>query len=194
MKTAAIRIIKNEHLAIGTVLYALHYLIKGMRKGDEPNFPLLRAILDYIVSYPDRWHHPKEDEYLFAAVKRRTREADALIARLEREHALGHPMVEELKQHLIAFQNGDEAAGQDFCATAVRYAEFEWAHLRTEEDALIPIAERVLTDEDWTTIHAAFRANDNPLFGIKPKDEADALYQRILDLAPAPIGSDGERS
>lgn len=188
MKVAAIRIIKNEHLAIGTVLYALHYLIKGIRKGNEPNFPLLRAILDYIVSYPDRWHHPKEDEYLFTAVKRRTREADTLIARLEREHTLGYPMVEEMKLQLIAFQNGNEEAGKNFCATAVRYAEFEWQHLRTEEDALIPIAERVLTEEDWTTIHAAFRANDNPLFGIKPKDEADALYQRILDLAPPPIG------
>ena len=94
---------------------------------------------------------------------------------------------------ILFMDEGHEAAGQDFCAIAVRYAEFEWAHLRTEEDALIPIAERVLTDEDWTTIHAAFRANDNPLFGIKPKDEADALYQRILDLAPPPIGSGNDR-
>ena len=88
MRPEAIQIIKDEHLAISAVLYSLRYLVKAMRGGATPNFPLLRAILDYIVSYPDRWHHPKEDKYLFAAVKRRTQEADALIAKLEREHAL----------------------------------------------------------------------------------------------------------
>ena len=42
--------------------------------------------------------------------------------------------------------------------------------------------------DDWAAINTAFRENDNPLFGIKPKEEAELLYQRILSLAPAPIG------
>jgi hemerythrin-like domain-containing protein len=188
VKTAAIQILKNEHLAIAAVLYALHWLARGMRKGEAPNFPVLRAILDYIVSYPDRWHHPKEDTHLFTAIRSRTHEADALIARLEREHRLGHPMVEDLKRELIALQNGEDGALEAFCSCAIRYAELEWRHLRTEEDQLLPIAERVLLPEDWRAIHEAFLENDNPLFGIKPKDEADALYQRILALAPSPIG------
>ncbi|WP_332672112.1 hemerythrin domain-containing protein [Aromatoleum sp.] len=188
MKPEAIQIIRDEHLAISAVLYSLRYLVKEMRKGAAPNFALLRAILDYIVSYPDRWHHPKEDKYLFAAVRRRTREADTLIARLEREHRLGYPMVEDLKKHLLAFQAGDEAARDAFFATADRYAELEWEHLRAEEDVFLPIAERVLSREEWAEIAAAFRENDNPLFGIKPKDEAEVLYQRILSLAPSPMG------
>lgn len=188
MRPEAIQIIKDEHLAISAVLYSLRYLVKEMRKGSAPNFPLLKAILDYIVSYPDRWHHPKEDKYLFAAVRRRTREADKLIERLEREHSLGYPMVEELKRDLIAFQNGDPKARERFYATADRYAELEWEHLHTEEEVFMPIAERVLTAEDWAEIHTAFRENDNPLFGIKPKEEAESLYQKILSLAPAPMG------
>ncbi|MDO9596306.1 MAG: hemerythrin domain-containing protein [Azoarcus sp.] len=188
MRPEAIQIIKDEHLAISAVLYSLRYLIKQMRSGSSPNFPLLKAILDYIVSYPDRWHHPKEDKYLFAAVKRRTHEADALIAKLEREHQLGYPMMEALKKQLTAFQNGDATAREQFFETAEHYAELEWAHLSTEEDVFIPIAERVLTTEDWAEINTAFRENDNPLFGIKPKEEAEALYQKILALAPAPMG------
>lgn len=188
MRPEAIQIIKDEHLAISAVLYSLRYLVKEMRKGAKPNFPVLRSILDYIVSYPDRWHHPKEDKYLFAAVKRRTHDADDLIAKLEREHALGYPMIENLTKQLVAFQNGDPDAREAFFAGADRYAELEWAHLRTEEDVFLPIAERCLTEQDWTDIHTAFRENDNPLFGIKPKEEAETLYQRILALAPAPIG------
>ena len=60
MKPEAIQIIKDEHLAIAAVMYCLRYLVRQMRDhGEAPNFPLLHAILDYVVSYPDRWHHPK---------------------------------------------------------------------------------------------------------------------------------------
>lgn len=188
MRPEAIQIIKDEHAAIAAVLYTLRYLVKHMRAGETPNFPLLRAILDYIVSYPDRWHHPKEDQFLFAAIKSKTQEADKLVASLEREHQLGYPMIEDLKQKLINFQNAVEGSPEAFYALAERYVELEWGHMRKEEDDLIPIAEKVLTPEDWKTITQAFRENDNPLFGIKPKEEAERLYQRILDLAPAPIG------
>ncbi len=189
MSQNAIRTIKDEHLAIAAVLYSLRYLVGQVRSGAEPNFPLLRAILDYIVSYPDRWHHPKEDKYLFAAVRRRTREADAVISQLEREHAQGAPMIAELTRKLMAYQAGDVAEGESFNELASRYAIFEWQHLRTEEEILLPIAERVLTPADWVEIDTAFRENDNPLFGIKPREEAETLYQRIMALTPAPIGS-----
>lgn len=193
MRPEAIRIIVDEHSAISAVLYALRYLVRQMRDGgEEPNFPLLRAILDYIVSYPDRWHHPKEDRFLFAAIRRRTHDADALLADLEREHRIGYPMIEDLKHRLIDFQNGEPGAREDFFDLAGRYVQLEWAHMRKEEDLLMPIAERVLDKADWEEIDQAFRENDNPLFGIKPKDEADRLYQRILSLAPAPIGRAGE--
>ncbi len=189
MRPEAIQIIKDEHLAIAAVLYCLRYIVKEVKdEGKAPDFVLLRAILDYIVSYPDRWHHPKEDKYLFAAVRARSHEADELIARLEKEHQDGYPMVEDLKTRLIDWQQGRAGAQEAFCATVARYLELEWGHMRTEEDLLMPIAERTLTADDWAAINTAFRENDNPLFGIKPKEEAELLYQRILSLAPAPIG------
>ena len=188
MRVTAIQVIRDEHLAISAVLYSLRYLVRAMRRGERPDFELLKALLDYIVSYPDRWHHPKEDKYLFTAVRRRTHEADALIDKLEREHQLGYPMIEQLKADLTAFHGGNEAARDRFFDTAERYAELEWQHLQTEEDVFLPIAERVLTAADWVEIDAAFAENDNPLFGIKPRDEAEALYQKILSLAPAPLG------
>ncbi|PWC39440.1 hemerythrin domain-containing protein [Azospirillum sp. TSO35-2] len=184
----AIRIIKDEHFAIAAVLHALRFQIRAVKDGAPPDFVLLHAILDYIVSYPDRWHHPKEDKFLFAAVRRRSAEADALIGKLEREHALGYPMIETLKRQLVCYEAGDPGAREAFFATAESYATFEYAHLQTEEEQLLPLAERLLTAEDWAAIDAAFQENDNPLFGIKPKDEAERLYQRILALAPAPIG------
>lgn len=191
MEPVAIQILKDEHSAIAAVLYTLRYLVKQMREaGNAPNFPLLRAILDYIVSYPDRWHHPKEDDFLFAAVKRQTKEADALIADLEQEHKTGYQMIENLKQLLLGFQNNQPGAGEAFFKQAERYVQFEWEHMRKEEDELVPIAKHTLSSADWIEINSAFHENDNPLFGIKPREEAERLFQRILSLAPPPIGCD----
>jgi hemerythrin-like domain-containing protein len=194
MSPEAVKIIKDEHLTIAAVLYCLRYHAHQFRyENQEPDFLLLSAILDYLSSYPDRCHHPKEESTLFAAIAKRTDEADSLIRQLEGEHQDGYAMVEHMKLELLAFQHGEPDASVQFFNAVEAYAALEHAHMRSEEDRLLTIAEKVLTTADWKAIGASFRENDNPLFGIRPKQEADRLYRRILELAPTPLGY-GKRS
>ena len=189
MHPAAIQIIRDEHLAIAAVLYSLRFLVRRMRtEGAAPDFPLVHAMLDYIVEYPDRWHHPKESEYLFKALRKRNSDAGALIDELESEHRKGDLLIADLNNKLTAFENGDRDALVAFAAAVEEYAQMQWEHIRKEEDVLMPLAERSLKADDWRRVAEAFQENDNPLYGIKPKDEAERLYQKILSLAPPPIG------
>ena len=190
MRPTAIQIIRDEHLAIAAVLYGLRYIARRIRDGGaQPDFQLLHAMFDYIVEYPDRWHHPKESDYVFKAVRERNPDARELLDELEEEHKEGDRLIEDLKGKLIRLERGGGDTRVLFVDAVERYAEFQWEHIRKEEDRLMPIAEKSLTAEDWRRIAAAFRENDNPLFGIKPKDEAERLYQKILSLAPPPIGT-----
>lgn len=183
MKPVALRIIRDEHLAISAVLFALRHAVRQARaNAADADFTLLHAILDYIVAYPDRWHHPKEDDFLFAALRGRSAEADKLIAILEREHRDGYPMITAMQRLLDDFEAS--ANSTPFCDAAEAYISFEWAHLRREEDRLLPLAEALIPAAEWARIDAAFLENDNPLAGIRPKDEGDALYRRIVDLSP----------
>ncbi len=183
MKPVALQIIRDEHLAISAVLFALRHAARAIRKQPgSADFTLLHAILDYIVAYPDRWHHPKEGQFLFAALQGRSAEADRLIATLEREHVEGYPMIAAMQRLLDAFEAG--AHCDAFCDAAEEYVRFEWAHMRREEDRLLPLAEHLIPAEEWERIDAAFLENDNPLHGLRPKDEAEALYRRIIDLDP----------
>src|SRR5438093_8487193 len=101
MRPAAIQIIRDEHLAIAAVLYSLRFLVRRMRtEGVPPEFPLLHAMLDYIVEYPDRWHHPKESQYLFKSLRERNSSAGALIDELEGEHRKGDLLIVDLKHKL----------------------------------------------------------------------------------------------
>lgn len=183
-KPAALEIIRDEHLAIAAVLFALRHAVRVARENPAAaDFTLLHAILDYIVAYPDRWHHPKEDEFLFAALRGRSVEGDRLIAILEREHHEGYPRIAAMQALLDAFEAGTDSVG--FLDAADEYVRFEWAHMRREEDRLLPLAEQLIPAAEWARIDAAFLENDNPLSGIRPKDEGEALYRRIIELNPS---------
>jgi hypothetical protein len=57
-----------------------------------------------------------------------------------------------------------------------------------EEREILPLAERVLTEEDWSELDEAFGANRDALAGSLPEAEYAALFSRIVHLVPAPVG------
>ena len=189
MKHEAATILRDEHRSLGAVVHALQFLVREIHdKGRTPDFRLLHAMLYYIREYPERLHHPKEDRYLFAALKRRTHEADAIIADLEREHAQGEELLNDLTVALSIFEAGAKEGQQRFSREVSRFADFYWSHMQKEEDQVLPVAERALTEEDWRGIHAAFSANQDPNFSGDAQDEFRRLFTRIVNLTPAPLG------
>ena len=63
----SLRIIRDEHRSMSSVLQALKELARMARDpGVRPDFRAFRAIVRYIDEYPEVMHHPKEDGFLFA--------------------------------------------------------------------------------------------------------------------------------
>ena len=188
----AIQIIRDEHRSIASVLHGLKELARQAQDPRvKPGFEVLRAMIRYIDEFPERLHHPKEDEYLFAAVQVRVPQAKPLVASLKEEHEQGARLVRELERSLMLFEDAWPAGAREFLERVDQYADFERAHMRREERQLLPLAEQHLTALDWRGIDAAFDANRNPLAGIRERD-FEALFRKIVNLAPAPVGF-GER-
>jgi len=185
----ALAVIRDEHRSLVAVLQGLQFLVRDIRdRGVEPDFDLFSLIVDYIEIFPEKLHHPKENDYLFKAVRTRTAEANAVLDELEREHAQCDALIHSLRHALARYRVGGAQGYEAFAAAVEDYLDFHWKHMRKEEDGVIPLAERVLTDADWTAIDAAFKANDDPLFGPQPKQEFRKLFQLIVTRAPAPLG------
>jgi len=188
----AIAILKSEHRSISAVLHGLKELARMAQDAKvKPRFQVLRSMLRYIDEYPERLHHPKEDEHLFARVLQRAPEARALVDQLQAEHREGAQLIRELERALLFFEEGWPAGAPGFSQAVEAYAEFHWKHMRKEEQELLPIAERVLTAGDWNAIDHAFAANRDPVANIEHRDY-EKLFTRIANLAPEPVGL-GER-
>lgn len=185
----AIGIIRGEHRGLAAVLSCLDGALREVERGaQEPDFELFRLILSYIDSFLDRYHHPKEDEYLFRRLRARDPDAAALLDDLEHEHEHVGPELTKLKDALDAYEREGASRLADFRAAVDRYNAFEWEHMRKEEEEIIPLAREKLADEDWAEIDDAFLANDDPLFGDKPREEFRKLFSNIVRLAPPPHG------
>lgn len=185
----AIAIIRAEHRSLAAIVHGLRYLVREIReRGAKPDFGLLGAMVYYIDTFAERYHHPKEDQYLFKLLRARCAEAAPLLDDLEREHAAGAQKVRELEQALSRFQQGGDVEFPAFAATVEDYAAFHWEHMRKEERDVMPLAEEHLTPGDWEAIDAAFEGHTDPLFGVDQNAPWEQLFRRIVHLAPPPIG------
>jgi hemerythrin-like domain-containing protein len=192
MNRPAIKIIRAEHQALAAMLSSITLMLSEQRRnGHEPtprDFEVLRAMLFYIDEYPERLHHRQESDLLFPMVRARSHDADEALDRLDRDHAAGESAIRRLEHALLAWEMLGSSRQPAFESALERYLDFYRAHMRLEEDVILPLALKVLTDDDWTRLDAAFDQHRDPLTGHAPPAEYEALFSRIVRLAPAPIG------
>lgn len=189
MTHSSLQIIRDEHAAVAAVLRSLVMMMER-GPGDEPErfFDVVRAMLFYIDEFPERLHHPKESDLLFPRLARVAPELMPVIRRLESDHMNGEGKVRELQHLLLAWELIGETRRVAFTDAAQAYVGFYLDHMRTEETQILPVAQKVLTAEDWVQLDAAFQHERDPLAGGLRDPSYDRLFTRIVLTAPAPIG------
>jgi hemerythrin-like domain-containing protein len=184
----AIRILRDEHRSMSAVLHGLQELARTAQNPSvRPDFAVFRAMIYYIDAFPERLHHPKEDDVLFPRVLVRSPAAGWLVQQLRAEHVKGASLIRDLEAALIAFEMAWPFSADRFAEAVSAYAQFHWDHMRKEEQVLLPLADVVLTEEDWNSVAAAFERNEDPIADLREKDFAE-LFSRIVSIAPAPVG------
>jgi len=189
MTHATLRIIREEHAALSAMLRSILLLLaRHRRQGTLPDFTALRAMLFYVDEFPEKRHHLKESQLLFPKLRARTPLSRELLDHLDEDHARGERRIRDLEHSLLGFEMMGEARRQAFEQAAERYVDFYLGHMAMEEQHILPLAERVLTSDDWAELDAAFGANRDPLAGHAPEDDYRALFTRIVNAVPAPLG------
>ena len=189
----ALTIIRDEHRTISAILHGMEYLVRKIRAQSKKIDPrVFHAMLYYLDTFSERAHHPKEDQFLFSALRSRGAGAQALITELEKEHAGGEDALRRLAQALNRYEQGGEKEFSGFEGAVERFVGSYREHMRKEEELLFPLAEKLLTKEDWAGIDRAFEENRDPLAGSRNTRDFDKLFERIVELAPPPIGLGSE--
>jgi branched-chain amino acid transport system ATP-binding protein len=181
-------IIKSEHQNLAAVLFSMEHLIVEIENGKHPDFAVFHGLFTYINRFLDRYHHPKENLYLFPRVLVRAPDTKDLIQELGRQHSEGEILFVEMLKALSAYEFSGDSEFPLFRDSLLKYTAFERNHAKLEESDLLPRAREVLEASDWEEIDAAFGENRDPMFGDQWNDEFSIMFNKLVNSLPSPLG------
>ena len=190
MTHASLTIIRHEHRALSAMLSSILLLLGDhRRRGTLPDFGALRAMLFYVDEFPEKLHHPKESRLLFPKLRGHGVHSDAMLDRLDRDHARGEHAIRGIEHALLGFEMlGDsdqrEPRRAIFETAMTLYVRFYLEHMRIEEAEVLPLAEAVLGADDWAELDGAFLTNRDPLAGFDAVAAYEPLFRKILAALP----------
>ncbi|MHC4710821.1 MAG: hemerythrin domain-containing protein, partial [Planctomycetota bacterium] len=79
------KVLYQDHRNLAKLLKVLERQLAVFEDRGEPDYDVIRAVLDYCTTYPDLCHHPKEDLVLDALSARDAAAADR-VGNLHQDH------------------------------------------------------------------------------------------------------------
>ena len=176
---------KAEHRAFAALLALLELQLERVRTGGAPNFGMMLDVIDYMIDYVDRFHHPKED-LAFARIAQRQPEAADSVREIAQEHSAIVANGRALAREIEAVVGGAIVERSIVEELGRRYLDAFRRHMYAEEQGLFLAAAECLSDADWDSIERASARVEDPLFGERPQQRYEALRSEIQPIIETP--------
>jgi hemerythrin-like domain-containing protein len=142
------RILRQEHANMAMVLDAFERQLVFFEQAGTLDFKVIRAVLDYFLTYPDLYHHPKEDMIYHQLRARDNSKAGAIGNLLSGHEDLALLTRRLAKATVDQILGGHEVPQVWFRSLARAFLDANRHHMAMEERHFFPLALRVLTTED----------------------------------------------
>lgn len=171
--------LRAEHRHIASVLALLSDHLNAIERSELVDTHVIYEIMDYMVTWPDRFHHPREDViYGYAA------DVDQKLAqdrrRLERDHDHMLRNGRELLQAVEDWRRG-ELGGAEVVRMGREYVQASYGHMSFEEQEVFPAIDAVLTHADWRELSAddQLKPVGDPVFGRRVQREFRNMARKL---------------
>jgi hemerythrin-like domain-containing protein len=160
---------------IERALRALDGMCLNLKSGGDVPPEALYQILDFIQNFADRFHHAREETYLFPALGQNGIQKDGgALGFLTNEHEVERMLTAELELAIGEYRHGDSEAIDRFVDAANLYREHMVRHMREEDAVLFRLAEEVLEEPVKASLIQAFAQEE-----AQCSDGVVARYERL---------------
>lgn len=174
-----IRILRREHANMETLVKTLEWQVGEFERGGTPDYEVIRGAIDYFLSFPDLYHHPKED-MVYARLCQRDPDGARLIGDLRREHETLASRTREVSAGVMAVLDNAQVPRESLVRWARAFIDLQRTHMQMEEEVFFPAALKVLTESDWRALEDEMKREEDPLFGETVGGRFEALRASIL--------------
>lgn len=120
----------------------------------------LEPVLHQLAQFDASCHRRKIDVYIIPAIQRITKDADSLLAELETLSSRGANILRAVREHLQQAIEQGFVQIKELCCAMECYCHSLLQRLAKEEAELFPLAQRIITSEEWFSIGANFLSLD----------------------------------
>lgn len=178
----ALTIIQDEHRSIAVVVQSMCELARTMPVSEPaPTLRSLERMVAYLHEFPERVHHPKEEQFLHRLLRERAPDCEQVLLDMETQHRTELALIEAVTQRALQAQAGTPGSVEALNEAASALAGHVLKHMGFEERVVLPIARQRLTDGDWAEIAQAFASNNDPRYGDLPADDFRKLFTQIAN-------------
>ena len=135
--------LRAEHRHMATVMQLFADQLKAIEEGQLVDTHVVYEIMDYMVSWPDRYHHPRED-LIYGRIAELDGAAADEVDTLQRDHdrmaVRGRAVLED-----IARWREGEVPGTAVVKSGRQYIDHSYEHMNLEEKLVFPHIESVLS-------------------------------------------------
>lgn len=168
----ALDILHQEHRCITRMLDLFERQVVLLEQGREADIDVLKEIVDFFRTFPDVYHHPKED-LVVGCIARRDPLAAEPLASLADEHEAGSSDLLDLTRALVRMLLSPESETPAFVGHARHFLESERRHMAWEDGHFFDIAAATLTADDWADIDRRFARLGTPRFEHAARDRIE---------------------
>lgn len=168
-----------EHRHIASVMQLLAEQLAAIEAGEPVDSHVVYETMDYMVTWPDRYHHPRED-----LIYSRAAELDAGLAdsvdTLQRDHDNTHEAGLEVLEDIEGWRDGEVSAAM-LVKTGRAYIDHMYSHMNSEEELVFPQIESTLGAQDWRELAEDdhLRPVSDPVFGYRVQREYRNLARKL---------------
>jgi hemerythrin-like domain-containing protein len=171
----------EDHGNLSTLLGLLETHLLALQSDDDPDYPLMVDIIEYVYSYPDVIHHPREDLLYQTAMERDSSVREEIEPVLQ-QHAELKKCTHRLLDSLNAVLNGALVDKTRLKDEIHDFINLQRTHIMLEECRIYPHIERLLTSDDINWLDEQHPPATDPLFGEHVEERFRQLYKRILQF------------
>ena len=182
--TTIIDQLETDHRNVAEILGILSMELDTIKRIEDPDYPLMGMILDYLLTYPDLVHHPKEDVIYQMLLRRQPGLRDTLDD-LEIEHEVLASLTREFADLVRDVVAGSLVERESLVELGCRFVKTYRDHMLGENAGVFVLAREHLTPADFHLAAAEFHPQSDPLFGHTTEER----FARLLDRIKLAAGS-----
>jgi len=179
--------LEHEHRVIEEVASACGVCAEVLRGGTKVPIDVLESIVDFFRKYGNRYHRQAEEALLSVLHDKGVPTAACPIVVINYEDQKRQTLVDQLTSAVNAYVESGGAVRETLASTLQALAEFFPDHIWKEEYLLLPMAEKVLSEEDKNSLADSLNLIDS-MKGAEARHAVErfsgAIHRCMDNVAP----------